>query len=158
MNGLGQIILRLHTSPASDPHSRTNNYVANHHTDRIAPGAMSHKAQGSKQVSCAVPTLLIVKERLSAISANHPVIHTPPAATSWASCLFAVSVGYIVYLLGTLSSVKKPAEAGLTILYYGLFLYLLGFPEKITVPMIEQLPFILTYGSGQLGFNAFKNR
>lgn len=82
----------------------------------------------------------------------------PPAATSWASCLFAVSAGYIMYLWGTLSSVKKPAEAGLTILYYGLFLYLLGFPEKITVPMIEQLPFILTYGSGQLGFNAFKNR
>lgn len=24
------------------------------------------------------------------LSANHPVIHTPPAATSWASCLFAV--------------------------------------------------------------------
>lgn len=23
--------------------------------------------------------------------ANHPVIHTPPAATSWASCLFAVN-------------------------------------------------------------------
>lgn len=22
--------------------------------------------------------------------ANHPAIHTPPAATSWASCLFAV--------------------------------------------------------------------
>ncbi|EAA7925924.1 hypothetical protein CAW21_22195 [Salmonella enterica] len=68
----------------------------------------------------------------------------PPAATSWASCLFAVSVGYIMYLWGTLSSVKKPAEAGFTILHYGLFLYLLGFPEKITVPMIEQLPFILT--------------
>ena len=24
------------------------------------------------------------------LPANHPVIHTPPAATSWASCLFAV--------------------------------------------------------------------
>nr|DAZ64721.1 MAG TPA: hypothetical protein [Caudoviricetes sp.] len=24
------------------------------------------------------------------LSANHPVIHMPPAATSWASCLFAV--------------------------------------------------------------------
>nr|DAK04489.1 MAG TPA: hypothetical protein [Caudoviricetes sp.] len=21
---------------------------------------------------------------------NHPVIHTPPAATSWASCLFVI--------------------------------------------------------------------
>ncbi|EGO7603098.1 hypothetical protein FW332_22100 [Escherichia coli] len=43
---------------------------------------------------------------------NHPVIHTPPAATSWASCLFVVSLGYIMYLKGTLSSIKKPAEAG----------------------------------------------
>lgn len=24
------------------------------------------------------------------LPANHPVIHTPPATTSWASCLFAV--------------------------------------------------------------------
>ncbi|EGT4253061.1 hypothetical protein D8W73_03050 [Citrobacter amalonaticus] len=46
-------------------------------------------------------------------SANHPVIHTPPAATSWASCLFAVACGYIMYRQGTLSSIKKPAEAGL---------------------------------------------
>ncbi|EBA4008607.1 hypothetical protein AYL73_09565 [Salmonella enterica] len=46
-------------------------------------------------------------------SANHPVIHTPPAATSWASCLFAASYGYIMYLEGTLSRIKKPAEAGL---------------------------------------------
>ncbi|EBW1606855.1 hypothetical protein CB591_14955 [Salmonella enterica subsp. enterica serovar Livingstone] len=46
------------------------------------------------------------------LSANHPVIHTPPAATSWASCLFVVSLGYIMYLKGTLSSIKKPAEAG----------------------------------------------
>ncbi|EDN4966273.1 hypothetical protein CXA22_002661 [Salmonella enterica subsp. enterica serovar Clackamas] len=30
--------------------------------------------------------------------AKHPVIHMPPAATSWASCLLAVSVGYIMYL------------------------------------------------------------
>ncbi|EAP1058234.1 hypothetical protein GUN64_005166 [Salmonella enterica] len=45
--------------------------------------------------------------------ANHPVIHTPPAATSWASCLFAVSYRYIMYLEGTLSRIKKPAEAGL---------------------------------------------
>ncbi|MGV3692373.1 hypothetical protein ACV8SG_26440, partial [Citrobacter freundii] len=33
-----------------------------------------------------ITTSLIVK----ITSANHPVIHTPPAATSWASCLFAV--------------------------------------------------------------------
>lgn len=26
------------------------------------------------------------------LTANHPVIRTPPAATSWASCLFAVAV------------------------------------------------------------------
>ncbi len=36
----------------------------------------------------------------------------PLAATSWASCLFVVSLGYITYLMGTLSSIKKPAEAG----------------------------------------------
>lgn len=47
------------------------------------------------------------------LSANHPVIHTPPAATSWASCLFAVACRYIMYRQGTLSSIKKPAEAGL---------------------------------------------
>lgn len=47
------------------------------------------------------------------LSANHPVIHMPPAATSWASCLFAVSYRYIMYPDGTLSSIKKPAEAGL---------------------------------------------
>ncbi|RSW22278.1 hypothetical protein EGH48_05325 [Klebsiella aerogenes] len=37
----------------------------------------------------------------------------PWAATSWASCLFAVSFRYIMYRRGTLSSTKKPAEAGL---------------------------------------------
>nr|DAQ00169.1 MAG TPA: hypothetical protein [Caudoviricetes sp.] len=36
----------------------------------------------------------------------------PQAATSWASCLFVVSLGYIMYLKGILSSIKKPAEAG----------------------------------------------
>ncbi len=36
----------------------------------------------------------------------------PLAATSWASCLFVVSLWYIMYLMGTLSSIKKPAEAG----------------------------------------------
>ncbi|EDQ6994607.1 hypothetical protein B6319_004282 [Salmonella enterica subsp. enterica serovar Saintpaul] len=40
-----------------------------------------------------ITTSLIVK----ITSANHPVIHTPPAATSWASCLFAVSFWYIMY-------------------------------------------------------------
>ncbi|WP_262138268.1 hypothetical protein, partial [Escherichia coli] len=43
---------------------------------------------------------------------NHPGLHMPQAATSWASCLFVVSLGYIMYLIGTLSSIKKPAEAG----------------------------------------------
>lgn len=45
------------------------------------------------------------------LSANHPIIRTPSAATSWASCLFAVD-WYIMYLAGTLSSAKKPAGAG----------------------------------------------
>ncbi|HGY2680392.1 TPA: hypothetical protein ACNVSN_005419, partial [Citrobacter freundii] len=40
-----------------------------------------------------ITTSLIVK----ITSANHPVIHTPPAATSWASCLFAV--GRNIFLL-----------------------------------------------------------
>ncbi|HBU6573844.1 TPA: hypothetical protein MC588_003321 [Citrobacter amalonaticus] len=43
--------------------------MANPLTDRIAPGDTSHKAQGAKQVSCAVPTLLIVKERYGMASA-----------------------------------------------------------------------------------------
>lgn len=43
---------------------------------------------------------------------NHLGLHMPQAATSWTSCLFVVSLGYIVYLKGTLSSIKKPAEAG----------------------------------------------
>ncbi|HBW8414108.1 TPA: hypothetical protein MFM99_005015 [Klebsiella pneumoniae] len=46
------------------------------------------------------------------ISANHPPLHMPVAATSWASCLFAVSFRYIMYRRGTLSSIKKPAGAG----------------------------------------------
>ncbi|WP_235588258.1 hypothetical protein, partial [Escherichia albertii] len=59
----------------------------------------------------------IVKERSVRYGAfllltNHPGLHMPRAATSWASCLFAVSSGYIMYLKGTLSSIKKPAEAG----------------------------------------------
>ncbi|EDT2447348.1 hypothetical protein DCU91_001009 [Salmonella enterica subsp. enterica] len=29
--------------------------------------------------------------------ANHPGLHMPRAATSWASCLFAVSLWYIMY-------------------------------------------------------------
>ncbi|EFP9201046.1 hypothetical protein HLO79_001846 [Shigella flexneri] len=45
-------------------------------------------------------------------STNHPGLHMPQAATSWASCLFVVSLGYIMYPKGTLSSIKKPAEAG----------------------------------------------
>ncbi|EDV1511587.1 hypothetical protein GTC52_004678 [Salmonella enterica] len=45
--------------------------------------------------------------------ANHPGLHMPRAATSLASCLFAVSYRYIMYLEGTLSRIKKPAEAGL---------------------------------------------
>ena len=51
----------------------------------------------------------------------------PQAATSWASCLFVVSVGYIMYLKGTLSSIKKPAEAGLLVtvkfLFYTAWVY-----------------------------------
>ena len=43
---------------------------------------------------------------------NHLGLHMPQAATSWTSCLFVVSLGYIMYLKGTLSSIKKPAEAG----------------------------------------------
>ncbi|EFX4610019.1 hypothetical protein DQF14_20945 [Shigella flexneri] len=57
---------------------------------------------------------------------NHLGLHMPQAATSWASCLFVVSFwyivcpwgyivcpwGYIVCPWGTLSSIKKPAEAG----------------------------------------------
>ncbi|HBY5782868.1 hypothetical protein CPI16_06975 [Klebsiella pneumoniae subsp. pneumoniae] len=45
----------------------------------------------------------------------------PPAATSWASCLFAVSFRYIMYRRGTLSSIKKPAEAGLLVTIKFLF-------------------------------------
>nr|DAL27551.1 MAG TPA_asm: hypothetical protein [Caudoviricetes sp.] len=46
------------------------------------------------------------------IPANHPGLRMPRAATSWASCLFAVSFRYIMYRWGTLSSIKKPAGAG----------------------------------------------
>ena len=49
-----------------------------------------------------------------------------------------------MYLKGTLSSAKKPAEAGLKWFRHTLFMYRLGFPEKMTVPMIEQLPLIFT--------------
>lgn len=55
-----------------------------------------------------------------------------------------VSCWYIMYLKGTLSSIKKPAEAGSFNDHHGFVLYRLGFPEKITVPIIEQLPLILT--------------
>ncbi|TSD16433.1 hypothetical protein FPB06_21540 [Enterobacter hormaechei] len=44
--------------------------------------------------------------------ANHPGLQMPRAATSWSSCQFAVSYWYIMYRKGTLSSIKKPAEAG----------------------------------------------
>lgn len=43
---------------------------------------------------------------------NHLGLHMPQAATSWASWLFVVSFWHIMYLRGTLSSIKKPAEAG----------------------------------------------
>lgn len=47
-----------------------------------------------------------------------------------------VSVGYIV-------KYKKTCRSRFIDIDQALILYLLGFPEKITVPMIEQLPFIL---------------
>lgn len=58
------------------------------------------------------------------LPAHHPDIHTPPAATSWASCLFAVdrfslinqtkvSTKKFVYLNLFGLDIKKPALAGL---------------------------------------------
>ncbi|EFH9574971.1 hypothetical protein F9S79_23480 [Escherichia coli] len=77
----------------------------------------SFTARTETKIPLSAGDFQIVKERSVLLGAfllltNHPVIHTPPAATSWASCLFVVSLGYIMYLKGTLSSIKKPAEAG----------------------------------------------
>ncbi|EAB1398143.1 hypothetical protein F7720_05210 [Shigella sonnei] len=46
------------------------------------------------------------------------------------SCLPHVSFGYIMYLMGTLSSIKKPAEAGSYILIRPLLCIFLVFPRK----------------------------
>ncbi len=67
-------------------------------------------------------------------------------------CFFWVH--YVPY--GYIVKYKKTCRSRLSYASEGLINYLLGFPEKITVPIIEQLPLILMYGSGQFVFRAFK--